>query len=127
MVRNHVGNPTLFGDGAGIMGGERRRRMGMDDVDRKIAKVRSHLWRDGSADEDEPRLHANDAEAVEALFGGKGRIVARCDDRHLVAARRELPREGAHVAFDAAEMREGPLRGLGNISPRTSEKSASRR
>src|SRR2546425_8036406 len=127
MVRDHVGNPTLSGDGAGIMGGERRRRMGVDDVDRKIAKVRSHLRCDGSADEDEPRLHADDPEAVEALFGGKGRIVARCDDRHLVAARRELPGEGAHVALDAAEMREEPWRDLGNLHPRTSENPASRR
>src|SRR3989442_15684957 len=127
MVRDHVGNPTLFGDGAGIMGGERRRRMGVDDVDRKIAKVRSHLRRDGSADEDEPRLHADDPEAVEALFGGKGRIVARRDDRHLVAARRELPGEGANVALDAAKMREEPWRDLGNLHPRTSENPTSRR
>ncbi len=127
MVRDHVRNPALSRDGAGVVGGKGRRRMRVDDVDRKTSKVRSHLRGDGRADQDEPRLHADDVEAVEAFFGGKGRIVARCDDRHLVAARRQLAGEGAHVALDTAEMREEPRRDLGNLHPRTSENPASRR
>src|SRR2546429_332894 len=58
---------------------------------------------------------------------GRGRAGARCDDRHLVAASRKLPRKGAHVALDAPEMREEPRRDLGNLHPRTSENPASRR
>ena len=82
--------------------------MGVDDVDRKAAQVRAHFRRDRGAHDDQSRLDADDPEPVKVLLRREGWVVARCDDRHLMATGREFPRHRAHVALDAAEVREEP-------------------
>ena len=125
VVRDDVRNPAFRRDRTGIVRCERRRRVRVDDVRRQGAEAPAHSRRDRGLHEDEPRPHADDPEAIHRLFGRQRTIVLGRDDRHLVPAAGEFPRERPDVALHASEMRREPGGHLGDPHARHLRRSGS--